>query len=202
MIQLKHQEVFQSTREEAAEWAKHFLSSLPERRIKLTKIEKAGEELARRLRAKWQPIYDFALMSLDARVASLSSSTSITTVPRKPGSLLVTTGRRMQQEVRRVKFPGDSQLVVSLDQGVIVRGTLTHFPRLFFKEMGKGRNNILFSLQFKPDSVELLVDIKHLKFLPHGSLKGDLMSSQNRELVVGAINHTIEWIFPIEPDTH
>ena len=75
LIELKYKEVFKSTEEEATEWSRNFVASLPERKSKLQEIEDTSKNLSKRFQEKWQPILDFTYYLLMHELTELSRST-------------------------------------------------------------------------------------------------------------------------------
>jgi hypothetical protein len=195
LIELKYREIFKSSEDEAKEWSRNFVASLPDRKNELQKIEDKSKDLSERLREKWQPIFDFTLLSLDARIAELERSTKTNMEFQEIIPIIVDKYPRKSAQVRKVIFPGGAQMIVSEDQGILDRGILTRPPQLIFREVRNGNNDIVFWLRFHPEYISINIDSRHYPKIQESKIEGDFMSESNRKKILAVINYTIEWLF-------
>jgi len=196
LLKLRYKDIFETTETEAEEWAKAFLASLDQRRSKITDLQNESHELGQRLTARWQPLYEYILSSVDNRASALTKETGVSISTGEDHPLLVVNSvTRSKKRVRVITFPNGAMLAVDADSGNLDRGVLVRHPQLIFREERDGNTDIIFWLRFKEKSIEINRDKRHEDAIQDRKLTGDFLSQENRAILQKAINYSMEWLY-------
>lgn len=203
IIASKYKNIFETTDDEAKQWAKNYLNSLTEKQQSMNSLNQSSKDLGNRFIDKWNPVIDYILRVFDERIEELEvrnliDSKNITKIKEIDDIIQVENPNLSKRsELRFVKFPNGNTMQIILIHGAIQGGKILSYPFVDFTETING-------IRYSPINIGIYSDFARItQFKEPERSTGESYESENdvlgdsnfRKFLVSAINHSLEYVY-------
>lgn len=195
LISLKYKEIFKSSEEDAKKWTNKFLSSLPERKSDVDSLLIKGEELANKLRLKWQPLYDYILLQIDTRINELMKKDENIKFQKYDLDIISIDSSRRPGRIREIEFTNGCHIRIQVYPAQIQNGLLTEFPIITFAEISNQLTSPVFMIGFFEDNFEIDSVNKRYEDIEFTTQNDPLDNEEFKNKLSEAINKIITSVY-------